>query len=200
MLTGRVAFAGETVSDSIARVLEREPDWSALPEATPEPIRRLLLRVLTKDPKKRLRDIGDVRMEFDAIDAKVPTIIGVKPPTHATLSSFPLWIALVAFGVGVGVWELGRPAIIGEKPIATTPLPLADAAFTPLTDWPGTEEGAEISPDGNSVLTSKRYARDLDEVRRLGEFAKRGTVSERRRDGAMARGTGAGSAQSNRSC
>ena len=42
MLTGRVAFAGDTVSDSIAKILEREPDWSALPAATPAPIRRLL--------------------------------------------------------------------------------------------------------------------------------------------------------------
>ena len=42
MLTGRVAFAGDTVSDTIAKILEREPDWSALPAATPASIRRLL--------------------------------------------------------------------------------------------------------------------------------------------------------------
>ena len=68
MLTGRVAFPGETVSDSIAKILEREPDWSALPATTPVPLRRLLLRCLAKDPKKRLRDIGDVRIEIDAMD------------------------------------------------------------------------------------------------------------------------------------
>ena len=66
MLTGRVTFAGDTVSDSIAKILEREPDWSALPATTPASIRRLLLRCLAKDPKKRLRDIGDVRIEIDA--------------------------------------------------------------------------------------------------------------------------------------
>ena len=43
MLTGRVTFAGDTVSDSIAKILEREPDWSALPATTPASIRRLLL-------------------------------------------------------------------------------------------------------------------------------------------------------------
>ena len=48
MLTGRVTFAGDTVSDSIAKILQREPDWSALPAATPEAIRRLLLRCLAK--------------------------------------------------------------------------------------------------------------------------------------------------------
>ena len=72
MLTGRVTFAGDTVSDSIARILEREPDWAALPAATPAAIRRLLLRCLTKDPKQRLRDIGDVRIEIDAIDEVLP--------------------------------------------------------------------------------------------------------------------------------
>ena len=61
MLTGRVTFPGDTVSDTIAKILEREPDWSALPAATPAPIRRLLLRCLAKDPKQRLRDIGDVQ-------------------------------------------------------------------------------------------------------------------------------------------
>ena len=45
MLTGRVAFAGDTVSDSIAKMLEREPDWSALPVTTPPSVRRLLFRV-----------------------------------------------------------------------------------------------------------------------------------------------------------
>ena len=68
MLTGRVAFAGETVSDTIGKILEREPDWSALPAATPPAIQRLLRRCLAKDPKQRLRDIGDVRIEIDAID------------------------------------------------------------------------------------------------------------------------------------
>jgi hypothetical protein len=57
MLTGRIAFAGDTVSDSIAKILEREPDWSQLPAATPAPIRRLLFRSLRKDPKERLNVI-----------------------------------------------------------------------------------------------------------------------------------------------
>ena len=67
MLTGRVAFAGDTVSDTIAAILGREPDWSALPPATPAPIRRLLLRCLDKDAKRRLRDIGDARTEIDDV-------------------------------------------------------------------------------------------------------------------------------------
>ena len=60
MLTGRIVFAGDTASDTIAKILEREPDWSALPSATPVAIRRLLFRCLAKDSKQRLRDIGAV--------------------------------------------------------------------------------------------------------------------------------------------
>ncbi len=65
MLTARPAFRGETVSDTIAAILEREPDWSALPAQTPASIRRLLQRCLEKDPKRRLRDIGDARLEIE---------------------------------------------------------------------------------------------------------------------------------------
>jgi serine/threonine protein kinase len=71
MLTGRVPFAGETVSDTIGKILEREPDWSALPATTPTPIRRLLLRCFAKDPKQRLRDIGDVRLWLDETSTRV---------------------------------------------------------------------------------------------------------------------------------
>ena len=78
MLTGRVAFAGDTVSDSIAKILEREADWSALPPATPASVRRLLGRCLAKDPKQRLRDIADVRIEIDAAD-ELPPVEAVMP-------------------------------------------------------------------------------------------------------------------------
>src|SRR5499425_2544352 len=71
MLTGRRLFGGETVSDTIAKILEREPDWRAIPSQTPEKIRELLRRCLEKDPRKRLRDIGDARIEIeDAIAAR----------------------------------------------------------------------------------------------------------------------------------
>ena len=65
MLTGRVTFAATTMSDTIAAILEHQPDWAALPTFTPLPIDRLLRRCLEKDVKKRLRDIGDARFELD---------------------------------------------------------------------------------------------------------------------------------------
>ena len=65
MLTGRRAFEGEGVTDTLARILEREADWAALPANTPASLRALLQRCLQKDPQKRLRDIADARLEFD---------------------------------------------------------------------------------------------------------------------------------------
>jgi serine/threonine protein kinase len=65
MLTGRVAFPGETLSDTIVSILDRPPDWSALPVATPPIISRLLRRCLEKDSRKRLRDIGDARLDLE---------------------------------------------------------------------------------------------------------------------------------------
>ena len=65
VLTGRPPFSGETVSDTIAAILERQPDWSALPANTPPGLRRLLRRCLEKDRKHRLRDIGDARVDLE---------------------------------------------------------------------------------------------------------------------------------------
>ncbi|PYV21497.1 MAG: serine/threonine protein kinase, partial [Acidobacteria bacterium] len=65
MLTGRAAFSGETVSDTIAAILDREPDWKALPNDTPATIRLLLRRCLEKDRNQRLHDIADARIEIE---------------------------------------------------------------------------------------------------------------------------------------
>jgi hypothetical protein len=65
MLTGQRAFAGDEISDTLAFVITREPDWSALPPDTPPPIHRLLRRCLEKDRKRRLADVADARFELD---------------------------------------------------------------------------------------------------------------------------------------
>jgi len=65
MLTGRMAFSGETVTDTLARILEREPDWGSLPPNTPPRLERVLRRCLTKNVNQRQRDVGDARIEMD---------------------------------------------------------------------------------------------------------------------------------------
>src|SRR5438552_5611605 len=80
-LTGRQAFAAETVSDRIASILEREPEWEALPDTTPITVRRLLQRCFEKDPRRRVRDIGDARIELD--DALAGRAIGTPVARRA---------------------------------------------------------------------------------------------------------------------
>src|SRR3990172_11398492 len=65
MRRGKGAFGHNTVSDTLVKILEREPNWHALPDATPPTIRRLLQRCLEKNSKHRLHDIADARIEID---------------------------------------------------------------------------------------------------------------------------------------
>jgi serine/threonine protein kinase len=76
-LSGRPAFAGDTVTDVIARILEREPDWSALPASTPARLRELIARCLTKEATERPRDIGDLRLMLAAIGQELSSPSGV---------------------------------------------------------------------------------------------------------------------------
>jgi len=144
MIAGRPAFRGETVTDVLAAVVKDSPDWAALPATTPVPVRRLLIRCLVKNPRQRLRDIGDARTELEAIEEVLPGT-SVLP---ASAARGPRWLArAVAAALAVGAvvtWE----AWPGKGTVAT---PLANARFTPFTNWEGNEEGAEISPNGELV-------------------------------------------------
>jgi serine/threonine-protein kinase len=114
MLTGRQAFAGDSVSDSIASILTKEPDWTALPSSTPALLRRLLRRCLEKNPRERFHDMSDVRIEV--ADALLPLPGG---PLHSENAPATLrWrvaaivlAALLACGTMAAavVWFLGEP-------------------------------------------------------------------------------------------
>ena len=95
MITGRMVFPGATVSDTIAAVLERSPDWSALPPATPPAVRHVLARCLEKDPKHRWRDVGDVRIELDDAEAWRPQTDSASPKTSRARER-AAWALLVA--------------------------------------------------------------------------------------------------------
>jgi hypothetical protein len=145
MLTCRLAFPGDTVSDTIAAILQRDPDWAALPAATPTAVRRLLLRCLTKNVKQRLRDAGDIRIELDAIDGAPPELRAEPAPGAARRSALAWlpWFALGAIAAGMVIREATRPIAPAD--------PLATVDFKRFTDWDATEEAAEISPDGKLV-------------------------------------------------
>ena len=79
MLTGRRAFAGQSTVDVLARVLEREPDLNVVPLDTPPAIRRLLRRTLSKNPRARLRDMGDARLEINDALARTEDVTPDRP-------------------------------------------------------------------------------------------------------------------------
>jgi serine/threonine protein kinase len=81
MLAGRPAFCGDTLTDIVAAVVTKEPDWSALPFDTPPSVGSVLVRCLRKDPAHRLRDIGDARIEIQETPAEsgTPTLAS-RPP------------------------------------------------------------------------------------------------------------------------
>ena len=84
MLAGRNSFQGETGSDTLAAILEREPEWESLPDGLSLRIRDLLRRCLRKDPRERLRDIGDARIELaDELSRESVGSIGVETPAAA---------------------------------------------------------------------------------------------------------------------
>jgi eukaryotic-like serine/threonine-protein kinase len=142
MLTGRPAFRGETTTDVLATILEREPDFTLLPPSTPPNIGRLIRRCLEKDPKRRLRDIGDARLELDepvAAPAAASTL-----PAHGGSRNV---VAAAVIGVAVGAalsaaWSLSRrPATEAKR----------DIQVQRITDFVGVEETPAMSPDGKTV-------------------------------------------------
>jgi Tol biopolymer transport system component len=91
MLTGKVAFGGETVSDIIARILGGTPDWAALPAATPSAVRRLIERCLERDAKRRLRDLGDLDL----------AMVADAPGGGRTPSAWTRWAGGAAIGAAM---------------------------------------------------------------------------------------------------
>lgn len=143
MLTGKLLFAeGETLTDVIAAVVTREPDWSALPASTPPHIRKLLERCLRKDVKTRLQAIGEARILLDHPEPEpVPAPAPATPPNRK--SPLP-WMAatavlgLAALFTGISWWRATRPV---DRPLVRTNL-----------DLPGYEPGRygnlALSADG----------------------------------------------------
>ena len=109
MLSGRRAFTGETIPDVLLAILDREPDWAALPVRTPQRVRELLARCLEKDPARRLRDAGDARLELES------TLAGLSGagPMPVTGRRFP-W-RTVGFAAVVGILAVAAYLVVRTK-------------------------------------------------------------------------------------
>ncbi len=122
MLTGKQAFQGDTISDTLAAVLRGEPEWGALPPATPEPVRRLLRRCLEKDPRHRMRDAADAVLDLDeALKGPRPSAQVEAAPVRVPSArrSIVAWGAVgllcLALGVGLGRMMAARTAKNGTS-------------------------------------------------------------------------------------
>ena len=109
LLSARRAFDGNTPSETIAAVLERQPDWSALPEALPASVERLLRRCLEKDPQRRLHDIADARIEVEEGLRPVAERLPRSTRPRSRLATFAAFAAITAISAGVGWWARGAP-------------------------------------------------------------------------------------------
>ena len=159
MLTGKRPFAGSTIPDTLAGILEREPEWTALPAETPGSIRILLQRCLRKDPEQRLRDIADARIEIDECDlsaASTEQTAGDRAArvraARLTWTAAILGLITVASVATVAVLLLKRPAspstAISMDPVALTIVPPSGATFG------NRFVRFAVSPDGRQIVFS----------------------------------------------
>jgi serine/threonine protein kinase/dipeptidyl aminopeptidase/acylaminoacyl peptidase len=166
MLTGKMAFSGETVTDTLAAVIRAEPEWSALPANTPVAIRNLLQRCLKKDPRQRLQSIGDARIALEEIlsGAGVQSESSTASSSantllHASTSSrkarsftaLPWAIAGILAIALVAMLALlfFRPAVQPAQRVVAYLMPPGDVPFDTTGD-----RGAPpvISPDGTNLV------------------------------------------------
>jgi hypothetical protein len=153
MLTGKRAFEGDDVSDTLAAILRAEPDWTALPAEVPPAIRALVARCLAKDRKQRMRDIGDVQLVLNgAFQAPAPPA-GAAPvaalPRRRILAIASVTLLVGAAAAALATWAVMRPlpqpapqlVRFAVAPAGTLPL-ATNSPFRDLT----------LSPDGTHLV------------------------------------------------
>ncbi|MEN8006333.1 MAG: protein kinase [Candidatus Krumholzibacteriota bacterium] len=158
MLGGRKLFAGETVSDTLASVLQAQIDLDDLPDNLPRPVKQLLRRCLQRDPKQRLRDIGDARIILqDVISGEIEE----APETASKGSSRVHWALTCALVVAVAAAVFGF-----MRPSDHQPLPLRKFSIPMDSKDPSTNVAfaPQISPNGQYLVylsEEQIWVRDL---------------------------------------
>jgi len=160
--TGRKAFLGETVSDTIALVLGGEPDWQALPATTPRDIQSLLHRCLQKDLSHRLRDMGDARLEIE--EALTKPSGPLAAPLRNGAPRAALWRRVLPWSIaaaglslaaGVFLWSLGRVSAPAPQSMTlfAVNLPASETLEATVLQTPV----LDLSPDGTELVYVARH-------------------------------------------
>jgi Tol biopolymer transport system component len=157
MLTGRTLFAADTVSDTLAGVLKNEIDLAKLPAGTPAPVRRLLRRCLERNPKDRLHDIADARIELleatnRAVDPGLEPSTPQSTPRRGSSWRLPL-VAAVALALGLAAGWFARPAP-RQAPLVRAVIPAPEGTeLVPVGEAAGP---VVVSPDGHQLAFTAR--------------------------------------------
>ena len=170
MLTGRRAFEGEDVSDTLAFVLTREPTWEALPADTPPALTRLLRRCLQKNPSRRLRDISDARLDIEesleapAAERSSHPSGSVSPRRSSTAWRVLPWalagVATVVATIALVKWAPWRGAPVAREIRFEIPAAGAPAYMSISPDGRRLAYAGPEGPDGQAIL----WIRDLDSL------------------------------------
>jgi Tol biopolymer transport system component len=163
MLSGREMFSGETISDTLAAVLRADFPWSVLPAETPAPIRRLLVRTLERDRKKRLADIADARLEIDEALAGPAPQETVAAPVAAPRSRILPWavagvLAAVALALAVLHFRESTPE---QRVLKYTIPPPPDVAFVTVVPSP---DGRRLAFTGSESGGTRLWVQPLDSL------------------------------------
>ena len=166
-LVGEPLFHGATISDTIAQILSNEPDWEALPETTPESIRRVLRRCLNKNPQRRFRDAWDIRVELEeALNEPAWAPKEAAAETASFQKRVLPWVVAGVLGlaaIGVGLWSW-----MGATPTSSDPVTRLTLSTPPL---PKIGQAIAISPDGTRLAfiaedekVTKLFVRSMDQL------------------------------------
>ena len=159
MLVGQPAFAGETVTDMLAAIVTRDPDWSRLPPDTPAGITRLLKRCLERDRRRRLADAGEARYQIEEALASPPSSSPApRPVPRLFWRAVPWGIAALAVVMAAVLWFRQRPSAAPETPARYT-LEIAHGSELLLTSRPA----VGVSADASTVV----FAATRDGVERI---------------------------------
>ncbi|MGA2263880.1 MAG: protein kinase [Acidobacteriota bacterium] len=157
-LAGRQPFEGETITETLASILKGEPDWQAIPATTPRHIRELLHRCLQKDPRERIHDIADVRIEVTRVVS--PAGISEGVPSRAfrrgrLVAALVITSVLAATAASIVTWSLKpEPEQPGARSIIDLPAGTQLTRETDVDSMGPAHTELALSPDGKHLVFS----------------------------------------------